>query len=105
VVDRTRRIKVCLGQQLIHVGDLLSILSNGRESLTFRYAQTWLDAKNSFALAPHHARDKAKRMAEIISAGWKIEAQNAGMSDQQIKDYTPAFEHREMTRALSITAA
>lgn len=46
-----------------------------------------------FSLTEKEAKEIIKNMVDGIDILWKPEAQNAGMSSSQIKNYSPAFEH------------
>ncbi|MEQ4922232.1 type II toxin-antitoxin system HipA family toxin [Proteus hauseri] len=61
-----------------------------------------LDAAPLFNISPSEAREALKVMAEIISDKWRPLARELGMSAQDIRYITPAFESPQIQNALEL---
>jgi serine/threonine-protein kinase HipA len=54
-----------------------------------------------FEIEEDEARNMAKSMADIIKGNWERLSREAGMSEVEIDDYRPAFEHPEINKIVN----
>lgn len=61
-----------------------------------------LDAAEFFSLSLPDARQRAGRMARQIHDSWQVVMRRHGVTGRDLGQLAPAFEHREMERALAL---
>lgn len=61
-----------------------------------------LEACEFFNTMPINARQQAYQMAETIARHWKQAFRDEGVSSDNVRNYTDAFEHPEIEKALAI---
>lgn len=64
-----------------------------------------MDVAPYFGLDKDEAAGRIHHMAEQITAQWRGIARSVGMTEQQARNYRPAFEHDQSTRALALDRA
>lgn len=62
--------------------------------------EAWVEAAPYFEVSEDQARDSAVAMAKKISARWRDRFIENGITEAQCREYSPAFDHSEMTIAL-----
>ena len=61
-----------------------------------------IEAAEFFSLAGPEAREMAGKMARKIHASWQAIMRHHGVTDRDLGHLAPAFEHREMEKALAL---